>query len=510
MDKILVLDFGGQYDQLIARRIRNENVYTQIYDHDAITPDMILEQGYKGIVFTGGPNSVYSDSSISCSKKILELGIPILGICYGHQLLAHLEGGKIIAAKERSEYGKTIVHMEDSPLFKDVPKESVCWMSHSDQTQILPEGYRAIAHTDNCAIAAMECQEKNFYGVQFHPEVTHTQYGTKILFNFIFEICKCDPDWRIEDFAQRQIERYKQELGSDHVLLGLSGGVDSVVCGILLSKAIGKNLHCVLVDHGLFRMNEVQEIEKTMRKDFDIDLTIVNAKDRFLSHLQGVKEPEAKRKIIGEDFIRVFEEEAKRLKDIRILAQGTIYPDVIESGKGSSATIKSHHNVGGLPDRMRFEKIIEPLNTLFKDEVRKLGLQLGIDRKLVYRQPFPGPGLSIRVIGEVNEEKLEMLKKADAIFREELEKANLSPMSDQYFAILTDTKSVGVKGDARTYGFTVALRAVRTDDFMTAEWSRLPYEVLEKVSGRITNEVEGVGRVVYDITSKPPATVEWE
>lgn len=509
-EKILVLDFGGQYNQLIARRVREHHVYAEIKPYNKITPAQIQAAGYKGIIFTGGPNSVYDETSPHYDPEILNLGIPVLGICYGAQLMAYMAGGKVTSAEDSSEYGKTLLYTGESLLWKDVAGKSICWMSHTDYIETPPADFKIIAHTDHCPCAAMCDEARKLYAVQFHPEVTHTEHGKQMLRNFLFEVCGCNGDWKMDDFVEQSIQKYREMLGGKKVLLALSGGVDSSVAAVLLHKAIGKNLVCVFVDHGLLRKGEGDFVEKTFREGFDMNLIRVNAEDRFLSKLAGVTEPEKKRKIIGEEFIRAFEQEAKKLGKINVLVQGTIYPDVIESGAGDASTIKSHHNVGGLPDVIAFDEILEPLRDLFKDEVREAGTRLGIPHELVWRQPFPGPGLAVRVIGEITKEKLDVLREADAIFRQEIASAGLEGMTNQYFAVLTDVRSVGVKGDARTYGCTVALRAVTTDDFMTAEWTRLPYEVLEKASSRITNEVNGISRVVYDITSKPPATVEWE
>ena len=510
MDKILVLDFGGQYNQLIARRVRSLNVYAEIKSFDKITPDEIKEKAYKGIIFTGGPNSVYDETSPHYSNDILNLNIPILGICYGDQLLAYMSGGKIISAKNNSEYGKTELIVKEGRLFADIPSKSICWMSHTDYIEEIPEGLKITATTKNCPCAAMENIDKNFYGVQFHPEVTHTEYGLKILSNFVFNICKCNADWKMDNFAKSSIEKYKNELKGKKVLLALSGGLDSSVVALLLHKAIGKNLVCVFVDHGLLRKKEGDYVENLFKEKFDVNLIRVNAKDRFLAKLKGVIEPESKRKIIGKEFIEVFKEEAKRIGNIDVLSQGTIYPDVIESGKGSSAVIKSHHNVGGLPKDLGFTSIVEPLRDLFKDEVREIGLELGLPEEIVYRQPFPGPGLAVRIIGEITEEKIRIAQDSDAILNEEFKRHKLDKLANQYFTVVTNTQSVGVMGDARTYGYTLAIRAVTTDDFMTASWTRVPLEILEHISSRITNEVKGINRVTYDITSKPPATVEWE
>ena len=510
MDKILVLDFGGQYNQLIARRVRENHVYAEIRAYNRITVDEIKQNAYKGIIFTGGPNSVYDESSPHFDPAVLRLGIPVLGICYGCQLIAYMRNGVVSGAENSSEYGKTLVRVEPDILFDGVPAESICWMSHNDFVSRVPEGFTVTARTEKCPCAAMRDEANKIYAVQFHPEVTHTEYGKRILNNFVIGICGCSGDWKMESFIEASVERFKTQLKGKKVLLALSGGVDSSVAAVLLDKAIGHDLTCVFVDHGLLRKNEADLVEDTFKTKFNMNLIRVNAQERFLSRLQGVKDPETKRKIIGEEFIRVFEEESEKLGRIDMLAQGTIYPDVVESGKGESAVIKSHHNVGGLPENMRFEGIIEPLRDLFKDEVREVGKKLGIPDELVYRQPFPGPGLGIRIIGDVTEEKLALLREADAIFREEIKHAGLEGSANQYFAVLTDLRSVGVMGDARTYGYTAALRSVTTDDFMTAEWTRLPYELLETVSSRIINEVKGISRVVYDITSKPPGTVEWE
>ena len=509
-DKILVLDFGGQYNQLIARRVREHHVYSEIKPYNKISVEEIKNAGYSGIIFTGGPNSVYDEKSPHYDPALLDAGIPILGICYGDQLMAYMAGGKVEGAENSSEYGKTMVTFEKNILFKDIPEMSICWMSHTDFVSELPDGFKRIGYTNKCPNAAMCDETRKLYGVQFHPEVTHTEYGKQVLYNFLFHVCNCSADWQMESFAKSCIEKYRVDLKDKKVLLALSGGVDSSVVALLLHNAIGSNLTCVFVDHGLLRKNEADFVEQTFKGKFGLNLIRVNAQERFLSRLAGVSDPETKRKIIGEEFIRVFEDEAKKLGKINVLAQGTIYPDVIESGKGDSAVIKSHHNVGGLPDIISFESIAEPLRDLFKDEVREVGAKLGIPKELVWRQPFPGPGLAVRIIGDITEEKVAMLQDADAIFREEIANANLEKDTNQYFAVLTDVHSVGVMGDARTYGVTIALRAVTTDDFMTADWTRLPYEVLAKASNRITNEVKGVSRVVYDITSKPPATVEWE
>ena len=509
-ETILVLDFGGQYNLLIARRVREQHVFAEVRPYNKIRPDEIRAADYKGIIFTGGPNSVYDPASPHYDPAILDLGIPILGICYGHQLMAWMAGGEIAAAGSISEYGKVTLRHTGGTLFEGVPAESVCWMSHTDYVKTVPAGFTVTASTEHCPCAAMADEVRKLYAVQFHPEVTHTAYGKQILQNFLFSVCGCTGDWTMEDFVSSTVEKYRRELKGKQALCALSGGVDSAVAAVLLHRAVGDNLTCVFVDHGLLRKDEGDTVERVFRKQFDMHLIRVDAKQRFLARLAGVTEPEQKRRIIGEEFIRVFEEEAKQLGKMDVLVQGTIYPDVIESGAGDAAVIKSHHNVGGLPAVMDFAGVVEPLRALFKDEVRAVGLKLGIPKELVMRQPFPGPGLAIRIMGEITEEKLQILREADAIFREEVAKAGLENAPSQYFAVLTNNRSVGVMGDERTYGWTVALRAVSTDDFMTADWSRLPYELLERASSRITNEVRSVSRVVYDITSKPPATVEWE
>ena len=508
MEKILVLDFGGQYDMLIARRVREQGVFAEIKSYDKITLEEIKKENYKGVIFTGGPNSVYDERSPRFDKSILSIGVPLLGICYGHQLIAFMAGGKIVSAGSVSEYGKTEVRIKPCKLFDGIPDSSVCWMSHTDYVRNIPAGFEITATTANCPSAAIADEKRKIYGVQFHPEVTHTEYGKTLLHNFLFEVCGCSGDWKMNDFIEKTVAGYKAKLQGKRVLCALSGGVDSSVAAALMHRAIGDDLVCVFVDHGLLRKNEGDEVENIFKKQFKMNLVRVNAEERFLGKLAGINEPEKKRKIIGEEFIRVFEEQSRSLGRIDYLCQGTIYPDVVESGKGDASTIKSHHNVGGLPSVMDFEGIVEPLKDLFKDEVRAVGLKLGIPERLVMRQPFPGPGLAVRIIGEVTGDKADTLREADAIFREELETAGVKP--NQYFAVLTDTKSVGVMGDARTYGYTVALRAVTTDDFMTADWTRIPYEILDIASRRITNEVKTINRVVYDITSKPPATVEWE
>jgi GMP synthase (glutamine-hydrolysing) len=506
---VIVLDFGGQYNQLIARRVRECSVYCEVLPYDT-SLEKIKEINPKGIIFTGGPASVYAEDSPTCDKGIFELGIPVLGICYGSQLMTYLLNGKVSKATLR-EYGKTEVTVNhNSKLFDGVKETSICWMSHTDYVEVLPEGFTVSAHSDSCPVAAMENPSLNLYGVQFHPEVVHTQEGTKMLHNFLYKVCNCVGDWKMDSFTEQSIIALKEKIGDKKVLCALSGGVDSSVAAVMISKAVGKQLTCIFVDHGLLRKNEGDEVEKVFTEQFELNFIRVNAQQRFYDKLAGVSEPEAKRKIIGEEFIRVFEEEAKKIGTVDYLVQGTIYPDVIESGLGKSAVIKSHHNVGGLPDYVDFKEIIEPLRDLFKDEVRKAGLELGISEKLVFRQPFPGPGLAIRIIGDITEEKVKILQDADAIYREEIANAGLDREIGQYFAALTNMRSVGVMGDERTYDYAVALRAVTTTDFMTAEAAELPWEVIGKVSSRIVNEVKHINRVLYDCTGKPPATIEFE
>ena len=509
---VLVIDFGGQYNQLVARRVRECNVYCEIYSYK-VALEKIKEKKPMGIILTGGPNSCYEEGAPTADEALFKQGIPVLGLCYGDQLMAHVLGGKVERAENR-EYGKTDICLDtDSKLFEGIETENTCWMSHFDYISRMPEGFKSIAHTVNCPVAAMENVEAGLYGLQFHPEVLHTPDGTKMLFNFVRNICGCKGDWRMDSFVEEQVEAIREKVGEGRVLLALSGGVDSSVCAGLLSKAIGKQLTCVFVDHGLLRKNEGDEVENIFgpKGNFDLNFIRVNAQQRYYDKLKGVTEPERKRKIIGEEFIRVFEEEAKKIGAVDFLAQGTIYPDVVESGLGGeSAVIKSHHNVGGLPDYVDFKEIIEPLRNLFKDEVRKVGLEIGLPEDLVFRQPFPGPGLGIRIIGEVTEEKVKIVQDADYIYREEIAKAGLDKGINQYFAALTNMRSVGVMGDERTYDYAVALRAVKTIDFMTAEAADIPFEVLQKVMSRIINEVRGVNRVFYDITSKPPGTIEFE
>ncbi|MDO5843855.1 MAG: glutamine-hydrolyzing GMP synthase [Methanocorpusculum sp.] len=508
MESILVLDFGGQYNQLIARRVREANVFCEVKPC-TISLEDIRAGNYSGIIFTGGPASVYAENAPHVDAKIFELDIPVLGICYGAQLTAYTLGGKVAHADKR-EYGKTEIETSASKIFNEVPHETTCWMSHGDQIKELPAGFAVTAKSPECPVAAMENPSKNIYCVQFHPEVMHTPEGFKMLKNFLYDVCGCKGEWHMSSFVDEQIASLKKKIGDKKVLCALSGGVDSSVAAVLVHKAVGKQLTCIFVDHGLLRKNEGDEVEEVFRKQYDINLVRVNAEERFLTKLKGVSDPERKRKIIGEEFIRVFEEEAKKIGSVDFLVQGTIYPDVIESGPGNAAVIKSHHNVGGLPKHVDFKELIEPLRVLFKDEVRRAGTELGIPDNLVWRQPFPGPGLAIRVIGDLTKEKLDLLRDADAVFREEVSKAGLDRAINQYFAALTNMRSVGVMGDERTYDYAIALRAVTTTDFMTADWAQIPFPVLERISNRIINEVAHVNRVLYDITSKPPATIEYE
>lgn len=512
---VLVLDFGGQYNQLIARRVREHNVYCEVKPYKTSIEE-IKALNPIGIIFTGGPNSVYEEKSPKCDPALFELGVPVLGICYGCQLMAHTLGGEVTAAQEDTarEYGKTeTFYNTDCKLFKGLPEQGISWMSHGDYMAKVPEGFELVAHTDMCPTAAIADEKRGFYGVQYHPEVNHTENGSLMLKNFLYEVCHAKGDWTMGDYKNSSIKAIREKVGDGKVLLALSGGVDSSVAAALLAEAVGNQLTCVFVDHGLMRKNEGDEVEAAFSK-WDINLIRMNEEDAFLGALKGLTDPEDKRKAIGAQFIRTFEKMGKQIGEqigkIDYLAQGTIYPDVIESGKDDAAVIKSHHNVGGLPDCVDFKDIVEPLRRLFKDEVRQLGLELGLPEQLVWRQPFPGPGLAIRVIGEITEEKLAILRDADAIFREEMALAGLDRTTSQYFAVLTDLRSVGVMGDERTYDYTLALRAVQSQDFMTATWSRIPYDLLDKISGRIVGEVKHINRIVYDITSKPPATVEWE
>lgn len=511
-EKLIVIDFGGQYNQLVARRIRECSVYCEIYSYKT-NIEKIKEMNPKGIILTGGPNSCYVEGAPTCEKELFELGIPVLGLCYGAQLMMHVFGGKVEKAPVR-EYGKTEVFVDtQSALFSNVSPSTICWMSHFDYVSKIAPGFRVSAYTKDCPVAAAENPDEKLYAIQFHPEVLHTQEGAKMLSNFVHNVCGCCGEWKMDTFVENSIKAIREKVGTGKVLCGLSGGVDSSVAAVLLSKAIGKQLTCVFVDHGLLRKNEGDEVEAIFgpQGNYELNFIRVNVKERFYEKLAGITEPEEKRKIIGEEFIRVFEEEAKKIGAVDFLAQGTIYPDVVESGLGGeSAVIKSHHNVGGLPECVDFKEIIEPLRELFKDEVRKAGLELGIPKHLIFRQPFPGPGLGVRIVGEVTAEKVRIVQEADAIYREEITKAGFDRTIGQYFAALTNMRSVGVMGDERTYDYAVALRGVNTVDFMTAEVAEIPYEVLNKVMSRIIGEVRGVNRVLYDLTSKPPGTIEFE
>lgn len=512
-ETVIVLDFGGQYNQLVARRVRECGVYCEIYSYK-MDLAKIKAMNPKGIILTGGPNSCYEADSPTYSKELFELGIPVLGLCYGAQLMMHVLGGKVEKAPVR-EYGKTevLIDQTSSRVYENVAASTICWMSHFDYISKVAEGFEITAHTADCPVAAAENVNQKLYAIQYHPEVLHTVEGSKMLQNFVMNVCGCSGEWRMDAFVENSIQVLRGKIGDGKVLLGLSGGVDSSVAAVLLSKAIGSQLTCVFVDHGLLRKNEGDEVEAVFgpEGDYDLNFIRVNAQERFYNALNGVEEPEAKRKIIGEEFIRVFEEEAKKIGVVDFLVQGTIYPDVVESGLGGeSAVIKSHHNVGGLPDYVDFKEIIEPLRDLFKDEVRKAGLELGLPHHLVFRQPFPGPGLGIRIIGAVTEEKVKIVQEADAIYREEIAKSGVDVTVGQYFAALTNMRSVGVMGDERTYDYAIALRAVSTIDFMTAEASEIPWEVLHRVTSRIVNEVSHVNRVLYDLTGKPPGTIEFE
>jgi len=505
---VLILDFGGQYNQLIARRVRELNVYCEVVPYN-ISSEVIKEKNPKGLIFTGGPASVYSDNAPKCDEVIFRMGIPILGICYGGQLMAETLGGKVNKSKS-GEYGKTAVKItKTSPLFKEIPKQFICWMSHKDYIERVPEGFIITASTDECPVAAMEDAENKHYAVQFHPEVVHTEKGKEIIRNFLYEICCCSGNWTMKNYIEKEIKAIREKVGNSKLICALSGGVDSSVAAILAHKAVGNNLTCIFVDHGLLRKNESDWVEYLFKNKFNINFIRVDAGKRFLNRLKGIEDPETKRKIIGEEFIHVFEEEAKKIGEIDYLVQGTLYPDIIESGTDTAAVIKSHHNVGGLPADMRLQ-LVEPLRCLFKDEVRAVGIELGLPDEIIWRQPFPGPGLAVRVLGEVTKEKLTIVREADAIVCEEIKKAGLERSIWQYFAVLLNIKSVGVMGDERTYAHTIAVRAVTSSDAMTADWARISHEVMDKISNRIVNEVRNVNRVVYDITSKPPATVEWE
>ncbi len=510
MEKVLVLDFGGQYNQLIARRVRDHHVYAEIVPYNKITVDEIMAAGYKGIIFTGGPNSVYDMSSPHFDPAILDAGIPILGICYGCQLIAYMAGGTVESAEGSSEYGMINLHASNSLIYSDIPSDSIVWMSHTDYVSKLPEGFTLTGTTDKCPCASMENAAKKIYAVQYHPEVTHSEYGKQLLYNFLYKVCECAGDWVMESFIEDTVAELRETIGDKGVILGLSGGVDSSVAAALLSKAIGKQLTCVFVDQGLMRKDEGDFVEETFTKLFDMNFVRVNCQEVFLEKLKGAVDPEDKRHIIGTEFYKVFWDEIRDRYNGGFFAQGTIYPDRIESGKGDAAKIKTHHNQVAMPSDITFDGIIEPLKDLFKDEVRKVGEKLGLPHDLVWRQPFPGPGLGVRVIGEITAEKIKILQEADWVLRDEVAKSGYSENLAQFFAVLPGVKTVGVMGDHRTYDELIAIRAVTTDDFMTADWAKIPYDLLGRISNRIINEVDHVNRVVYDITQKPPGTVEWE
>ena len=510
-DKIIVLDFGSQYNMLIARRIREFGVYSELHPGNMKLEEILALEDVKGIVFSGGPNSVYAEGAPKCDPRIFESSLPILGICYGMQMTHHMLKGTVSSSDKR-EYGKAQIICGDSMLFENLPRSQTVWMSHGDQVSTMAEGFHSIASSDTCPFAASEDPERKIYTVQFHPEVRHTEYGNDILRNFVFRICEAEANWSMDDFIDKQIRTIREKIGDDKVLLGLSGGVDSSVAAALLNRAVGKNLYCMFIDHGLLRKGEAESVMDTFSRNMDLNLIKIDASERFMSKLKGVSDPEEKRKIIGNEFVYTFSDEVGKLlagTDIKWLAQGTLYTDVIESGTDTAQTIKSHHNVKGLPKDMKF-KVIEPLNRLFKDEVRELGTALGLPDEMVWRQPFPGPGLGVRVLGEITKEKLKIVQDSDLILREEIRNAGLTREIWQYFTCLPDIRSVGVMGDQRTYDYTVVIRAVTSIDGMTADWARIPFDVLEIISNRIVNEVKSVNRVVYDITSKPPGTIEWE